>query len=83
MFSQVKSVDYISKITLPKTREGRIASCFKETKINFGYPNDINELNNLIEIFQRKTNETDSETDNNFVNNDILGEKKNSTSLLS
>lgn len=83
MFSQLKSVDYISKITLPKTREDRIAFYFKETKINFGYPNDINELNNLIEIFQRKTNETDSETDNNFVNNDILGEKKNSTSLLS
>ena len=31
--------------------EDQIASCFKDTKINFSYPNDRTEFNILIENF--------------------------------
>ena len=72
MFRKLKSVDWISKITLSKAREEQITSCFKDTQIGFSYLNDINEFNGLIENFQRKTEKNNNDNDN-FVNNYILG----------
>ena len=75
MFGKLKSVDWISKITLSKAREEQITSCFKDTQIGFSYLNDINEFNGLIENFQRKTEKNNNDNDN-FLNNYILGWKK-------
>ena len=73
MFGKLKSVDWISKITLTKTREEQMPSCFQDTKVNFSSPNDFNEFDVLIENFQRKI-ENDDNDDN--VNTEILGGRK-------
>lgn len=52
VFGELKSIDWISKINLNKNRKEQISSCFQDTKENFNYPNDLNELNVLIENFQ-------------------------------
>lgn len=51
MFDILKFVDWIFKIMLSKNREEQIVSCFKDTKISFNYPSDINDFNALIEHF--------------------------------
>ena len=73
MFSRLKSVDWISKITLTKNREEQISSCFKNTKVNFSYQNDLNEFDTLIENFQRETDDINNNMDNNV--DEILGQK--------
>ena len=78
MFSELKSVNWISKINLSKGREEQISSCFQYTKVSCNYPNDLNEFDAIIENFQRKTrtdNGTESDTDDN-ENIKMLGEKK-------
>ena len=68
MFSELKSVNWTSKINLSKGREEQISSCFQYTKVNCNYPNDLNEFDAIIENFQRKTrtdNGTESDTDDN------------------
>ena len=81
MFDILKFVDWIFKIMLSKNREEQIASCFKDTKISFNYPSDINDFKALIEYFQR---ETENDNDNgNAINDNILGEKKNLTNIFS
>ena len=73
MFNRLKSVDWISKITLTKNREEQISSCFKNTKVNFSYQNDLNEFDTLIENFQRETDDIKHNMDNNV--DEILGQK--------
>ena len=51
MFGKLKSVDWISKITLSKNREEQISSCFEETKVNFSYPSEMSEIKTPIKIF--------------------------------
>ena len=51
MFGKLKSVEWVSKTTLSKNRKKQIASCFKDTKIIFNYPSDINDFNTLLENF--------------------------------
>ena len=45
------SVDWVSKINLTKNREDEIRQCFTYTNVDFHYPNDVEELNLLIETF--------------------------------
>ena len=73
MFNRLKSVDWISKITLTKNREEQISSCFKNTKVNFRYQNDLNEFDTRIENFQRETDDINNNMDNNV--DEILGQK--------
>ena len=74
MFNRLKSVNWISEITLTKNREEQISLCFKNTKVNFSYQNYLNEFDALIENFQRETDDIDNNNDNNV--DEILGEKK-------
>ena len=53
MFNRLKSVDWISKITLTKNREEQISSCFKNTKVNFRYQNDLNGIENYIHSYRK------------------------------
>ena len=53
--SNLLSVDWVSKINLTKNREDEIRQCFTNTNVDFHYPNDVEELNFLIETFQKET----------------------------
>ena len=50
--SNLLSADWVSKINLTKNREDEIRQCFTYTNVDFHYPNDVEELNLLIETFQ-------------------------------
>ena len=52
MFGDLESVDWVSKITLDKTREDHIRTCFNYTKVNFHYTDNISDFDVLIESFQ-------------------------------
>ena len=51
-YSNFLSVDWVSKINLTKNREDEIKQCFTYTDVDFHYPNDVEELNLLIETVQ-------------------------------
>ena len=51
--SNLLSADWVSKINLTKNREDEIRQCFTYTNVDFHYPNYVEELNLLIEIFQK------------------------------
>ena len=76
--SNLLSVDWISKTNLTKNREDEIRQCFNCTNVDFHYPNNIEELNLLIETFQKETydenKKADSKIDRDGCN--IFGENK-------
>ena len=53
--SDLLGVDWVSKINLTQNREDKIRQCFTYTNVDFPYPNDVEELNLLIETFQKET----------------------------
>ena len=57
--SNLLSVDWVSKINLTKNREDEIRQCFTNTNVDFHNPNDVEELNFLIETFQKETYDGD------------------------
>ena len=61
--SNLASVDWVSKTNLTKNREDEIRQCFTYTDVIFHYPNDVEELNLLIETFQKKTYDKDKKAD--------------------
>ena len=54
MFGDIKEVFWISKIALSSDREGNIRDYFTEQKVDFKYPNNVEDFNNLLEFCQRK-----------------------------
>ena len=52
--SNLLSVDLVFKINLTKNREVEIRQHFTFTNVDFRYPNDVQELNLLIETFQKE-----------------------------
>ena len=73
--SDLLSVDWASKIDLTNNGEDKIRQCFSCTKIYFHYPNDVEDLNWIIEIFQKETYDKDKKTNDNDSCN-IFGEDK-------
>ena len=63
--SDLLSADQVSKINLPNNRGDEIRQCFSYTKVEFHYPNDLEDLNLIIETFQKETYEEDKKTNNN------------------
>ena len=61
--SNLLSVDWVSKINLTKNREDEIRQCFSYTNVDFHYPNDVKELNLLIETFQKGTYDENEKVD--------------------
>ena len=61
--SNLLSVDWDSKINLTKNREDEIRQCFTYTNVDFEYPNVVEELNLLIETFQKETHDEDKKAD--------------------
>ena len=80
------SVDWVSKINVTKNREDKMRQCFIYTNVDFHYPNDVEELNLLIETFQKETYGedekaySDSKIDGDGCN--IFGENKKFHQLI-
>ena len=54
MFGDIKEGLWISKISLSTERENNIRDCFVTQHVDFQYPNDIDEFEDLLETCQRK-----------------------------
>ena len=54
MFGETKEVIWLSKIPLSREREDNIRGCFIDGQIDFKYPNNIEDFEELLEYFQRK-----------------------------
>ena len=67
MFRNLKSVDWISKIKLSKSREIDISLCFSQTRVKYHYPKDISDFNVIIESFQREAVDEKDETGFNVM----------------
>ena len=52
--SDLLSVDWVSKINLSNNREDEIWQYFSYTKVEFHYPNDIEDLNLIMRHFKKK-----------------------------
>ena len=78
-FGKLKNAKWVSGIQLNESREAEIESNFS-CDISFFYPNDVNDLADLIEEFKL---EVESETDNENDNvTSVFGEKINRDRLI-
>ena len=66
-FGKLKNTKWVSGIQLNESREAEIESNFS-CEISFFYPNDINELADLIEEFKLEVETEKTENDNENVN---------------
>ena len=78
-FDKLKNAKWVSGIQLNQTREAEIESNFS-CDISFFYPNDVNELADLIEEFKLEV-ETEKNDQNENVTS-IFGEKINRDRLI-
>ena len=54
MFGEIREVIWVSKILLSKDSENNIRECFIDEEMDFKYPNNIDEFNDLLDYFQRQ-----------------------------
>ena len=54
LFGNVKEVYWISKIELSKDKEENIRDCFTDQVVKFDYPNNVEEFDDLLELFRLK-----------------------------
>ena len=54
MFGDVKEVYWVSKIELSKDREENIRDCFVNQIVKFNYPNNVEEFDDLLELYRRR-----------------------------
>ena len=77
--SDLLTVDWVSKINLLNNKEDEIRQCFSYTEVEFHYPNDVEDLNLIIETFQKETYDEDKKTNDNC---NIFGENKKFDKLI-
>ena len=53
-----QKVIWVSQIPLSKDRENNIRECFIDEEIDFKYPNNIDEFDDLLTIFKDKKKHT-------------------------
>ena len=80
-FGKLKNAKWVSGIQLNDSREAEIESNFS-CEISFFYPNNINELADLIEEFKLEVETEKNETDNENDNVTIFGEIINRDRLI-
>ena len=68
MFSDIKNVFSLTKITLSREREQNMLSCFYNVPVTILYPQKLNDFNMHFDFFQKNG-------ENNVVNNDEIDEK--------
>ena len=49
----LKSIDWVSKINLTKTKEEEIKECFNYKTIEFHYLDDLDDFDSLLETFKK------------------------------
>ena len=54
LFGHIAKVFWVSKVELSKDREDNIRDCFIDQTAHFEYPNDLEEFDDLLELFTRK-----------------------------
>ena len=54
MFGEIREVIWVSKILLSKDTENNIRESFIDEEMDFKYPNNIDEFNDLLDYFQRQ-----------------------------
>ena len=79
--SDLLSVNWVFKINLLNNTEDEIRQCFSYTKAELHYPNHVEELNLIIETFQKETYDGDEKTNDND-NCNIFGENKKFDKLI-
>ena len=80
---ELLSVDWVTKISLTKSRKDAIRQCFTHTIVNFHYPDDIDNFELLLEKFQRDTIDNDEEKADLDVNKcNIFGENNKFDKLI-
>ena len=55
MFVEIKEVIWVSKIPVSKDREKNIRECFVDEEMDFKYPNNIDEFDDLLDYFQKQS----------------------------
>ena len=73
MFGKLKDIFWLSKIMLSQDRQQNISSCF-DLKVNFKYPQTLDEFNVEVDFFQKKKKKKKKETDDSIANN-VMDEK--------
>ena len=71
--SGLLSIDWFSKINFSNNRGDKIRQGFSYTKVEFHHPNDVEDLDLIIETFEKETYEEDKNTNENC---NIFGENK-------
>ena len=72
----LKSVDQVSKITLTKSRQDEIRTCFDYTTIEFYHSDDLDDFDMLLETFRRDSVVEIDEQNTNTTIVIYLGRKK-------
>ena len=54
LFGDIKEVCWISKVEFSADRESNIRDCFKDQNVNSKYPNNVEDFNDLLEIYKQK-----------------------------
>ena len=54
IFGGIKEVYWVSKIELSKNREENIGDCFANQTVKFDYPNNVEEFDDLLEVYRRR-----------------------------
>ena len=92
-FGELNAAEWVSFIKLDKAREAEIQSCF-ECELDFYYPRNKEQFEELLEYFKTKSNSSEIENDNinnsddnninniNDVNITNYGEKSNRSRLI-
>ena len=54
LFGHIDKIFWVSKAELSKDRKDNIRDCFIDQTVHFEYPNDLEEFDDLLELFTRK-----------------------------
>ena len=85
-YTNLLSVDWVSKINITKISKDKIRQYFTYTNVDFHYPNNVEELNLIIETFQWETCDEDKKAESDSKKDgdgcDIFGEIKNFHKLI-
>ena len=68
IFSDIKEYQAISKISLSTERENNIRDCFVDQEVEFKYPKNIEDFDDLLDAWQRKK----SPCDENFLEKTVV-----------
>ena len=80
-FGKLKNAKWVSGIQLNKIREAEIESNFS-CDISFFYPNDVNDLVDLIDEFKLEVESEETSSDDDNENVSVFGEAKNRDRLI-